>query len=439
MDLLAGSGTSPVAAQDVDSRWLPWLGCWEAAEAGDEVPLLCVRPAAQGDGVEFVTWSAGELSSTETIRADGVARNAERGECQGLEEARFSDDGHRVYLESSYVCEDGSERENSGILAMVNPMEWVDIKSVDGSPWVLRYRLARASRLQEAGMESVVASRASQVKNARIAASSRLTEEDIIEAAANVDGKAVEALIVERGDPFAVNAGMLIRMDDAGVPAGVIDLVVAVSHPDRFAVKAGPMPVEEYSDEFGAPRRIYMGGGMYDPWWGGGWFGYSPFFFGYNRYGYGYGYGYGYPYYGGYGYGYPYYRTTPIVVEPRSGGRMIRGQGYTRGSSGSSGYTGRTARTRGGSGASAGAARSPSSPAVRRGGSSGVSTGRTAKPRGGGSGAVRRTGGSSGGSGAVRRTSGSSGGGAVTGTSGSSGGGTVRRTAKPRTGGGGGF
>jgi hypothetical protein len=420
--LLVGPGLSTAAAQDVDARWLPWLGCWEAAEAGEDVPLLCVRPSTQAEGVEFVTWSAGEITSTETIRADGLPRDAERGECRGLEEARFSADGHRVYLESTYVCEGGVERGTSGILAMVNPMEWVDIKSVDGSPWVLRYRLARASRVQEAGMENVVASRAAQVKAARIAASSRLTEDDIIEAAGNVDGQAVEALIVERGDPFAVNADMLIRLDDAGVPAGVIDLVVAVSHPDKFAVKSGPMPVEEYEDDFGAARPIYMGGGFYDPWWGGSWYGYSPFYFGYSRYGYGLGYPYGYG--GYYGYGYPYYRTTPIVVEPRTGGRMVRGQGYTRGSSGSAGYTGRSARPRGSSAGSGGVSRSPSTPTVRSGG--GVSTGRTAKPR-------------TGGGGSVARTSGSSGGGSVARTSGSSGGGSVQRTAKPRTGGGGGL
>jgi hypothetical protein len=357
---------------------LPWLGCWEAAEAGEEVPLLCVRPDAGGEGVEFITWADGEITSRETIRADGVPRNAEREGCQGLEEARFSQDGHRVYFSSEYVCEGGVERNTSGILAMVNPMEWVDIKSVDGSPWALRYRLARAGRLEEVGMENVVASRAARVKGARIAASAPLTEEDIIEAAAEVEGEAVQALVVEQGDPFAVNADMLIRLDDAGVPAGVIDLVVAISHPDRFAVKAGPVPVEEHAqgDEWGPRRRIYMGG-YYDPWYGPSRFGYSPFHYGYSPFGYGLG------YYGSYGYGYGYYRPAPVTVTPRTGGRMVKGRGYRSGGSGS-GYTGRSARPRGGSSVgSTGGSRSPTSGGVRSGG---TRTGRTAKPRGGGGG-----------------------------------------------------
>lgn len=392
--LLAGLVPSTLAAQDMDSRWLPFLGCWEAVEGGEEAPLLCVQPATEGNGVDFVTWADGELSAPETILADGVPRNADREECQGMEEARFSDDGHRIYLKSSYVCEGETEREASGILAMLNPMEWADIKSVEGTPWVLKYRLARASRIDEAGVENVVAPRAAEVKAARISASARLTEEDIMEAVGHVEGAAVEALIVERGDPFAVDADLLVRLDDADVPAGVIDLMVAISYPDRFAVKAGPMPVEEYADDetMTPRRRMYMGSGMYSPWYGNR---YSPWGYGLGYYGYGYGSsyygGYGYGGYGGYGYGGyggGYYQPRPIVVSPRTSGNgsMVKGRGYTRGGAGS-GYTGGTARSRGGS--SSGGSRATASPGVRSSG--GSSSGRTAKPRGGTSGGVTST------------------------------------------------
>ena len=410
--LLAGLSPVSLSAQDMDARWLPWLGCWEAVDATEEAPLLCVRPASEGNGVEFISWSEGELSPPETIFADGVPRNVERQDCQGIEEARFSDDGHRVYLTSRYVCEEGGEQKASGILAMMNPMEWADIKSVDGTPWVLKYRLARASRVETAPVEDVVAQRAAEVKTARIRASERLKEEDIIEATAYVDGPAVEALIVERADPFSIDADLLVRLDDAGVPGNVIDLMVAVSYPDRFAVKAGPMPVAEIPAEEGMEprRRMFMGGTV----WGSrfGRYGYyNPFFFDPFYLGYGYGYGGYYGGYGGYGgyygYGYPY-QPRPIVVTPITGelGRNIKGRGYTRGGSGS-GYSRGTARPR--SGSSSGGGRATASPGARsRGGSS---SGRVAKPRGGG--------------GSVSSSSSRS----------SSSGGAARRTAKPRGGG----
>lgn len=413
--LLAGLAPATLSAQDMDSRWLPWLGCWEAVDGGEETPLICVRPAAQGEAVEFISW-ADDTMVSETILADGIPREAEREDCQGLEEAQFSDDGRRVYLKSDYVCEDGVRSRASGILAMVNPMEWVDIKAVEGTPWVLRYRLARASRVEEAGIENVVASRASAVKMARITASGRLTENDLIEASGKVDAVALEALIVERGDPFAVNADMLIRLADAGVPESVIDLAVAVSFPNRFAVKAGPGPVEEMrADPDLVPRRrMYMGVGFFDPYFGRMGYGYSPYYYGgygYSSYYGGYYGGYGSGYYGGYG---GYYRPSSVVIQPRTGGTMIKGRGYSRGGAGS-GYTGGTARPRGSSGSS--------------GGSS--SAGRSAKPRGGGS-ASRSSGGSSSGARSAKPRSG--GGSTVRSSGGSS---AKVRTAKPRGGGGG--
>jgi hypothetical protein len=237
------------------------------------------------------------------------------------------------------------------------------------------------------------------VKAARLAASQRLTEDDVIEAVGSVEGTAVEALIVERGDPFVVDADLLVRLDDAGVPDGVIDLMVAVSYPDRFAVKSGAMPIDELeeADEFAPRRRFYMAGGYYNPFWSG--FGFYPRYYGlgfYDYYGYGYGgYGLGSWGYGGYGY-YP----RAIVVTPRSdtGLRMIKGrQGYTRGGGGS-GYTGRRTTPTGGS-----SARSGSSSVTGRSGSSGGAVRRT-KPGGGGSSGVTSKPSSSTRSSAVRRT-----------------------------------
>jgi hypothetical protein len=356
--------------------------------------MLCVRPAADGQGVEFVTWVEGEAISTETIVADGESRGADREGCVGFEEARFSDDGHRVYLKSEYVCEDGVERGATGVLAMLNPMEWVDIKVVGENgervPWVLRYRLASASKVDETGMTSVLASMASEVKTARIIASSQLTEEDLIEAAGKVDAEAVEALIMERGDPFRINADNLVRLADAGLPESVIDLAVAVSFPDQFAVKrGGAEPVQPVSGYSRGPTRAFGFGVLSPYYWGWGGFGYNPY------YGYGYGqspWGYGY---GGYGYGYGrYYRPTTVVVQPISSapsGRMVKGYGYSRGGSGG-GYGGGAAVSRGGggggssAGSGSGGSRS-ASPGVRSSG--GSSGGRVAIPRGGRGGSGR--------------------------------------------------
>jgi hypothetical protein len=388
--LLAGAIPSPLAAQDeVDSRWLPWLGCWEASTGEAETPLVCIHPLAGGEGVELQTWAEGGLTASEAIYTDGLDHEATRQGCEGWESAQFSDDGHRVYLRSNYICEGGISRESTGLLAMANPMEWLDVKvvEVEGQevPWVLRYRLARASRVEEAGVEDIVAPRAMAVKAARMAAASPLEESDIVEAVGKVQPAAVQALIAERGDRLRLDADMLVRLAEAGVPEDVIDLTVAVSYPDRFQISAGTP--EEIPSE-----RSYRG---YDPYYGSGysrWSFWNPFNYRYGLYSpyyYG-GYG-GYGAYGGYG-GYyggwgGYYRPVTVYVEPRDvddqpRGRVVNGRGYTRGTTG--GSSGGGSRSGGvSSGGASSRSGGVSSSGTRSGGSS-SSTGRTAKRRGGG-------------------------------------------------------
>jgi len=319
------------------------------------------------------------MVSAEAIYTDGVAREVDRDGCRGVETARFSGDGYRVYMESEYVCEGGSPRTARGLLAMVNPMEWLDVKVVEASghrvPWALRYRMARGAREAEVGMEDVVASRAFAVRSARIAASAPLGEDDFLDVLDQAGAEALEALLVERGEAFDVNAETLVRLADAGVPGRVIDVVVALSYPDRFLLNAGAVEELQRERAYAAHPMAYAGPyrrwSMWDP------FFYDPFYYRSGMYGYS-----PYGYFGG------YYRPTTIIVQPRPPaesappGQMVRGRGYTRGGSGqattstgtsSSGGSGSVSS--GGSSGSSGAASSGSSGSTRR-----------AIPRGGGGG-----------------------------------------------------
>lgn len=380
---------SPVAGQDADPRWLPWLGCWQpAAEAGD-AELVCVRPTDDRLAVEVLRVSGSDVVATEVVWADGRRRETSRESCTGWEEGAFSDDGRRVFLNSSFTCEGGVAQEGGGILAMTSPAEWLDVRVAgmggENLAWAQRFRVADPSVAEAAGFGDLVLDRAWSVRTARMVAASSLDVDDVIEAAAMVPQEAVQALLAERGDRLDLSASELLRMTDAGVSEALIDVAVAVSYPDHFRVEAGGEEVTASALDRGSLRRRWadqglMGPAYYDPF-------YAPWGFRY-RYGYGSGYGYGYDPYGyGWGYGgyYSGYRPTVVVVDraEREHGRVINGRGYSRGGSAGS--------TRGSSGgASAGPARSggASAGSGSAGGGSGSgggsSTGRTAKPRGGG-------------------------------------------------------
>ncbi len=422
------------AAQEVDSRWAPWIGCWRAVDEPAEAPVLCVVPLAGEAAIEMLTVLDGQVVSRESIFTDGQEHDVSRDECEGWERAEFSDDSRRIYIRSELTCGASVHRSSTGVISMVSPFEWLDVRTVDadgrGAPWVGRYRLASQADFQAAGQGDLVGAQRSETRMARTAASVPIAPGDVIEAIGKVSPETVQLWVVERGEAFSLDAAALIEMADSGVPPSVIDVVVGVSYPEKFVLneggssERGPVArggdgrsahgydrrLNPFQDPFYDPYARYGYGSLY-----GSRFGYGPGYFGRygfggygGRYGYGRGLGFGYGFggfgigygYGGYGYGY-----SPIIVVGRRGsgsgptaGRVVRGGGYstTRGSDGSAGRTARpgssgssrnaapAARSArpSSSGSSGGAGRS-AAPARGSSSSSPQSTGRRAQPRAG--------------------------------------------------------
>lgn len=376
-----GTMASPTRAQEMDERWLPWTGCWLEVDAPADSPMLCVVPEGEGVAVMAVT-RAGPTQRSAWI-GDGVTRPVSTAGCTGEEAAEFSSDGRRIYLRSRQTCEGEVERSTRSLIAMVDRDQWIYVRAMDVAgrsvAYVKQYRPAPATRVEGAGMVddlAAVENRGEAADAARLAAAAPITVEAMIEANARTDPEAVRAWIAERGEPIRLDADRLVQLADAGVPPEVIDVAIAVSYPERFAVSREPQ--RDITDD----RRAFT------PW---GYYGFfDPFY--YDPYFYNLGYRYPYSYYNpwrrsyfGYNYG-----PTVVVVQPTDGdddggggGRLVKGRGYTRTP------TSRVARPSGSSRAvvgsgSAGSSGSSTSRATgsRSSGSSG-SKGK-AKPKGGG-------------------------------------------------------
>ncbi|MEZ4416194.1 MAG: hypothetical protein R3E10_10655 [Gemmatimonadota bacterium] len=380
LGLLAGAALmAPAAGQaQVADGWLPFTGCWQPLQQPTEgqPSLLCVVPS--GQGVEMQSFEDGALVDTQLLVADGRERTVREDGCDSVDRLDVGLDGRWISSSSRYTCEGGASGTVEGLMALVSPSEWIHVQVVSGAEdrmtGVMRYEIASEAATEAAGHGALNAERQRALRLARIAASEPLTVEDVVAASATLDPEALSAWIVETGGGFDIDADGLVRLADAGVSEGVIDMVVATSYPEIFAIQTGgrgEMSAEQREIE--QSRRGYdrFGYRGYR-----GWFGWSPYgYWDYSPYGYGY-YGGGYGYYGGYGYW--GYRPTVVVVDPTpssgSRGRVVRGRGYTR-SSGSAGGGGQVSRPSGsGSGSAAGSSGSSGSSS---------STGRKAKPRGG--------------------------------------------------------
>lgn len=394
--LFLALGPATLAAQQaIDSRWLPWLGCWQAGEGTEsetEGPLVCVRPSADPFGVEIATVVNGEIASSRTLVADGQPHDVAIEDCSGSQFAEFSADGRRVYLWSTMNCEGGRKRTASAIMAMATASEWLDAQSLgmngERVPRVLRYHPAPVSSWPDEFQLS--GERAMAVDDARALAARELSLAAVREAASHVDHEALAAFLLERGQEFDLTAEKLAQLADAGVPGDVIDALVAASYPTRFAIDRDALRM---ALKPGEPRE--RTGIAYDPFgWGRwgygscytgpfgwgypGWSSYcSPFYWS-SAYGFG---GFWPYYYDPYWYGGGYWGRPIIVVrdgtESAPGGALVRGRGYTRGGTG--GGTGRYAQPRGGSATQgrSGGSRSPSvsSPSSSSGGRGSASPG----------------------------------------------------------------
>ena len=386
--LAAAALALPVRAQSGGNGFTAFVGCWEPLDAGEEAGLLCFRPS--GAGVEMFNVLDGEVVSSEQIVADGSPRPVSAEGCTGFESAAFSEDGLRVFTRSEFTCDD-EVRAGTGVMSFIAPTQWIDVRSleVEGEPvaWVQRYELADADAIEEQGVEDPADFDRTLVRAMRTRASRDIEVDDVEEAVRQIEARAVEVWVATNETELELTGSDLVRLADAGVPESVIDVMVAVSYPDRFVVtpegaaEADRMAARAgyYDPGYRRGYRSYLWGPYYRP-LGLGYYGYSPF-------GY-YGYGWG-GYYGGY---YGYRPATVIVqpVSPGSSGRMVPGRGYTRGSSsaGSGGAPrssvgspapsssrsgGGSVRRSGGSSDGGGASSS---------GSSGSSSGRRAQPRG---------------------------------------------------------
>lgn len=405
--LLALSPGALAAQQPVDSRWLPWLGCWQVGEEAASGPLVCLRPSSDLRGVEVATVTNGDIVSTRTLVADGQPYDLTTEDCSGSQFASFSADGRRVFLRSTLTCQGGQKRTASATMAMASRSEWLDAQSLgmDGErvPRVLRYRPAAEARWPAEFL--LPAERGLAVEEARVLAAAELSLADVQEAASHVDHEALTAFLIERNQEFDLSAAKLAALEHAGVPDQVIDALVAVSYPTRFAIDREALRMAVEPDE---PRER-RGVAYTDPygwgWWGygrcyGGWGYWSPYC-GSLYWASGFGYGGYWPYWYD-PYGYYGYWGRPVIVVRDGGPAPTRGsvtrRGYSRGQG--TGSTTGTARPRGqpmqdrrggsyapsynGGGRSGGSSGgSVTTGGYSRGGSSSGSPGGTAKRRGG--------------------------------------------------------
>ena len=403
--------TAPVA---VDPRFQPWMGCWapsaQSRGAGlGETPkppsLACVVPSKTIRGsVDLVVFDSASVSTRAAIPLPGTRVAKSIDGCTGTETATWMPDDRRLLLQADLACGRGARRVETGLMTMSSAGQWMQVQHLDvggnsaTSVMTLRYVVDSLGEWARLG-----ANAAPSTVSLRLAVGAPLLNRDVLEVAKRAPAALTEAWVTETNQQFAVNGSELVRLADGGMPSRVIDLMIAISNPETFAVRTlgsdrNRLTADDVITGGIASSRVLGGCSRFDDFcygpggmgaWGLGWQNaFSPFD-AYNlRYGVG-------GLYGPFGFGNGFFPgNMPIIIVNRgdpdpatrsSAGRAVRGGGYTRGSSGGSNsqapgaFMGGGSPRSGGSGSGGGITGSSSG-----GSSSGGGAGRTAKPRGGG-------------------------------------------------------
>jgi hypothetical protein len=351
--IAAAQDAAPQAAPaaptvQVDSRLAGWLGCWRLQD--DQVGSnlrICVTPE-QTTGVKLQTLVGGQKGTTQLVVPDNVTRPITDADCKGTEKSEWSKDGLRVFSYTDVTCGKESPRKLASVSFLMHGPTFVQVQFVESdqnkSVRVQRYRRAADQTLADG---TPAPKPAAALVMAAPSPDVPWDIDDVVEASGKLPADAVQAALTEVSGPFQLNKKTLLAMSDAKVAPSVIDLMVALTYPQKLVVnRAG----SSYS---GGGSGISMGYGLYDPFMSpliaasalypdcysmyGFSYPYCGSYLGYRPYGY-----YGYGYYGGYypGYpGYPYYGGGGwVVVDPNPGqpavpqpeGRAIKGLGYTQ-------------------------------------------------------------------------------------------------------------
>jgi hypothetical protein len=332
------------SAQTTGPSWGAFAGCWSPIPAEGQAPpasttpIVCVVP--NGSTADLATVVSQKVTERATVIADGNRHDVSKQGCNGWESAQFSSDGRRLFLKSEQTCLGGVKRSTSGIFAIATNGDWVNAVNVAAdsanSVRVSRYTPVSMGTLIPGEIRTVLEPREVADRTARISAG-MIGTASVVEASRFLSAPAVEAWLAELDHDFDLNEKRLIELANAGVPPSVIDVMVAVSNPRTFAVRAtGSGVVTGQSDSVLARRALRSSNcttPVMDPW---AWYAYDPCdpynrysYYSYRRYGYRYdpylGYGYGYnPY--GYGYGYDYGR--PVVIYVRGSNEPIEARGH---------------------------------------------------------------------------------------------------------------
>ncbi len=325
--------------EKLDTRLLPWIGSWRLLSSGVNADqnelvqefLLIISPGDSENSLTMKGYRDGKLSAEENIIVDGLRHQITDDKCTGWYQYSWSENGRRLLFNSESNCPGDPPRKISGMSIFDEKGHWLDIQLLHNGEDIV----TNTRKYRNVDSDSVMpgANAVNRTSSARSASGRSFTIVEIIELSSKVESEVLEAALLETGKPFPINSKKVAELADLKVPSRVIDLMVALSFPDKFNLQGRAISLAretEIQPYYYFPERYHycLNNYRYFPWH---WTPYDCIPYGYSYLGWYTGYGWYYPLWT-----YPYYYTGGGGGGGAEHGRLIKGKGYTRSGSESS-------------------------------------------------------------------------------------------------------
>jgi len=278
----------------VDMAILPWLGIWKAMDENpaSQMTTLEIRPGADVGSFDIVTKDTDQPVS-ENIIPDGVSRPVESKNCTGTRVYQWEKQAGVLLGTSEIACQGEASFSIFNLKMMTSADRMADIlviKTSDQTRLAVR-RFAFEKELSAAG--DFFQARESMVLRTNQSAPWDLDK--IISLSKTVETVVLEAALLEKNLQVKLDSKSLRKMKSTGTPDSIIDLLVAMSAPNKFRIEkneqiaveaASPSRLqnsEAYSYAYRMESPYYYG--YYFP-WSYYWSYNSPFWWGYPIYAY---------------------------------------------------------------------------------------------------------------------------------------------------------
>ncbi len=327
-DVEAAGHTDSRAAAGIDSRWLPWIGSWrlvsETVNTADDKQggdfILRISPGDDRNTVKMKAFQGKTVLFEDAIVTNGLSQPLKDKKCSGWFQYSWSQTGKRLLFESKSSCPDEPLQKISGLSIINEYGEWLDIQLLereDDRVITLRRYSPVPDSAKDSGLYGTGESRPG-----RVSAGTGFSIDEVVELSRKVAPEVLEAAMVEYYEPFPINSETLVYLADSGVPSHIVDLMVALSYPEKFSVERQTVSIAPREDSARSGGDVYYVSPPY-----GSYYIFDPYFPWYwSPYTYSLYWGSGWGVWPGY---YAYYPGR-ISRDRSSSGRLVAGHGYTR-------------------------------------------------------------------------------------------------------------